>query len=103
MATAPRPDGHGTRALGPSDSSDSGSDVAGGDAAALLGDSDLDGDSDAAGTGERAAVGRDDTQPQGRDIAADRETTADDPALGLVRGPKSPAGETARPAPSDEA
>jgi hypothetical protein len=43
--------GHGTRALGPSDNSDSGSDVAGDP------DVTLDGDTDAEGTGERAGVG----------------------------------------------
>lgn len=75
--------GHGTRALGPSDSSDSGSDVVGGpglsdaeplpldtgtnEDAALgagagrdLGDADLD--SDAAGTGERGAAERDEPE-----------------------------------------
>jgi hypothetical protein len=80
--------GHGTRALGPSDSSDSGSDVVGGPglnrddglplvrgttsdpdidtrgatAGADLGDADLDSDSDRYGTGERAAAGRDSTE-----------------------------------------
>ncbi|WP_229262266.1 hypothetical protein [Duganella guangzhouensis] len=44
--------GHGTRALGPSDNSDSGSDVIGEP------DSELDSDTDAAGTGERASVAR---------------------------------------------
>ncbi len=74
--------GHSTRELGPSDSSDTGSDVVGGpgltDAEGLpldtgtsgdvvrgagagrdLGDTDLDSDSDSAGTGERGAAGRD--------------------------------------------
>ncbi len=80
--------GHGTAALGPSDSSDSGSDVTGGpglddsdellvrtgstsdpdgarhaNAGADLGDADLDSDSDRAGTGERAAVGHDASVP----------------------------------------
>ncbi len=80
--------GHGTRALGPSDSSDSGSDVVGGPglnrddglplargttsdpdvdpqgatAGPDLGDADLDSDSDRYGTGERAAAGRDSTE-----------------------------------------
>jgi hypothetical protein len=88
--------GHGTRALGPSDTSDSGSDVVGGPGSALsvdddelidlergttddpqrghatdtagpdMGDPDLDSDSDSSGTGERAAAGRD---PYGRDGA----------------------------------
>jgi hypothetical protein len=81
--------GHGTKALGPSDSSDSGSDIVGGpglnrdgglpldhgntsdpdvDAAPTtagpdIGDADLDSDSDRNGTGERGAVGRDSTAP----------------------------------------
>src|ERR1700754_5138442 len=46
--------GHGTRALGPSDSSDSGSDTVG--AAGGLDDSELDSDSDRSGTGERASA-----------------------------------------------
>lgn len=81
--------GHGTAALGPSDSSDTGSDIRGGpglagDAGLLapsgdssdadprpggrtagpdIGDADLDSDSDRNGTGERAAAGRDATLP----------------------------------------
>jgi hypothetical protein len=77
--------GHGTGALGPSDSSDSGSDIAGNSgldrqdglpldrgttsdpdvdgagatAGPDIGDADLDSDSDRHGTGERAAAGRD--------------------------------------------
>ena len=93
--------GHGTRALGPSDSSDSGSDVqggsglsqqldtglrqgtnedtemgtAGGTAGPDLGDSDLDSDSDSNGTGERAAAGRDTMSPDGADIDVDHIET----------------------------
>ncbi|CAN5155801.1 hypothetical protein BH10PSE17_BH10PSE17_03720 [soil metagenome] len=63
--------GHGTGALGPSDSSDSGSDVGGG-AGRDLGDSNLDSDTDSAGTGERGALGRDLEREPGSDIAADR-------------------------------
>jgi hypothetical protein len=81
--------GHGTEALGPSDSSDTGSDIRGGPglnhddglgprtgdtsepdvdrgaatAGADIGDADLDSDSDRNGTGERAAAGRDSAQP----------------------------------------
>ena len=81
--------GHGTKALGPSDSSDSGSDIVGGPglnrgdgltspsgttsdpdvdgigatAGPDIGDADLDSDSDRFGTGERAAAGRDATLP----------------------------------------
>jgi len=91
--------GHGTDALGPSDSTDSGSDIVGGpgldtqegvplqrgttsdpDVDAMpttagpdLGDANLDSDSDRFGTGERAAAGRDSTEP------ADETLTEYDP------------------------
>jgi hypothetical protein len=81
--------GHGTGSLGPSDSSDSGSDIAGNrglnhddglplargttsdpdedargaTAGPDIGDADLDSDSDRNGTGERGAAGRDSTRP----------------------------------------
>ncbi len=61
--------GHGTAALGPSDSSDSGSDIAG--VGRYLGDSDLDSDTDSTGTGERGAVGRDKAARDGSDIDVD--------------------------------
>ncbi|SFU67351.1 hypothetical protein [Pseudoduganella namucuonensis] len=93
--------GHGTGALGPSDSSDSGSDVqggpglgrqvdsglvqgtnedteygaAGGTAGPDLGDPDLDSDTDSNGTGERAAAGRDTVAPDGADINVDHIET----------------------------
>ncbi|WP_229262832.1 hypothetical protein [Duganella radicis] len=54
--------GHGTRALGPSDNSDSGSDVVGEP------DTELDSDTDAEGTGERASV---DMSEAGSDIGFD--------------------------------
>lgn len=80
--------GHGTGALGPSDSTDSGSDIVGGPglnrddglplqrgttsdpdidiggatAGPDIGDADLDSDSDRYGTGERGAAGRDSTE-----------------------------------------
>jgi hypothetical protein len=60
------PPGHSGEALGPSDSSDSGSDTAGtphgSDAAGT----------DSAGTGERRSAGDDETQREARDIAPDR-------------------------------
>ena len=82
--------GHGTDALGPSDSSDSASDMVGG-AGADIGDVDLDSDSDSVGTGEHMTAGRD---PQTRadndirpdhiesisEIAAEAESDADDTA-----------------------
>jgi hypothetical protein len=95
--------GHGTGALGPSDLSDTGSDVHIGPGAAQdpsealpldhgttsdvatgardsagpdLGDWDLDSDTDATGTGERAAAGRDDVV-EAADIAPDNATLDD--------------------------
>ncbi|HEX7636478.1 MAG TPA: hypothetical protein VF427_14540 [Noviherbaspirillum sp.] len=99
----PEPDrqldkGHGTAALGPSDISDSGSDVQGGlrwaqevdigldkgtnedpdsvrddpTAGPDIGDARLDSDTDATGTGERASAGRDSDIETGRDIDTDR-------------------------------
>lgn len=99
--------GHGTGALGPSDSSDSGSDVshgpglareqgldlgsgttsdleqgmAGGTAGPDVGDADLDSDSDSGGTGERAAAGRDAVARDGGDIDVDRVDTVSDDML----------------------
>jgi hypothetical protein len=91
--------GHGVGALGPSDTSDSGSDITGGPGLALdgdflelgsgttsdldtsqghgsagadIGDSDLSSDSDSGGTGETAAAGRDSSVSDGRDIDVDR-------------------------------
>lgn len=103
----PEPDrklgrGHGTRALGPDDISDSGSDVQGGlrrtgdadfgldtgtnedpDSAADdrtagpdIGDTMLDSDTDAMGTGERGTAGRDE-EFAGRDIGVDRTDVID--------------------------
>ena len=94
--------GHGTGALGPGDTSDSGSDVqggsglaqqieetnldlgtnedddqgtAGGTAGPDLGDADLDSDTDSVGTGERATAGRDTTSADGADIDVDHIET----------------------------
>lgn len=86
--------GHGTAALGPSGSSDSGSDLQGpglaenaglhfdtgttsdlersGGAGHDVGDANLDSDSDATGTGEVSTAGRDDDVGEARDIAPDR-------------------------------
>jgi hypothetical protein len=61
--------GHGTGALGPSDSSDSGSDVQG--AAEALGDAGLDSDTDRNGTGERSSAAPDSEMKEGADIAPD--------------------------------
>lgn len=89
--------GHGTDALGPSDLSDTGSDMqgaglardvglgmdegttsdpdrstAGGTAGPDVGDANLDSDTDSGGTGERAAAGRDSVEADGDDIDIDR-------------------------------
>ena len=62
--------GHGTAALGPSDSSDSGADVQ--HAARRLGDALLDSDTDRFGTGERAGATPDTELEAGSDIAPDK-------------------------------
>jgi hypothetical protein len=93
--------GHGTKALGPSDSSDAGSDLqgasglahqvgtglsggttsapeestAGGTAGPDIGDANLDSDTDSSGTGERAAAARDTVVEDGRDIDTDHIET----------------------------
>jgi hypothetical protein len=64
--------GHGTGALGPSDSSDSGSDVQGFGADRKLGDAGLDSDSDRSGTGERLGATPDTEFEAAEDIAPDR-------------------------------
>ena len=64
--------GHGTAALGPSDSSDSGSDVHGGGAERQLGDAGLDSDSDRSGTGERQGATPDVETEDGADITPDQ-------------------------------
>ena len=63
--------GHGTFALGPSDSSDSGSDLQG-LAGHEIGDSELDSDSDRNGNGESAAAEGDTEVEDGADIGTDR-------------------------------
>jgi hypothetical protein len=99
----PEPDrqlgkGHGTGSLGPSDTSDTGSDVQGGlrwaqetdigldkgttedpdsgrrdrSAGPDIGDTGIDSDTDAEGTGERATAGRDSDIEMGSDIDVDR-------------------------------
>lgn len=121
----PEPDrqlrkGHGTAALGPSDTSDTGSDVQGGPgllneagigldrgtnedseggrrdrtAGPDIGDADLNSDTDAVGTGERATAGRDSDMEMGRDIDIDRIEQ-----VYPEEGPDS--GETAMPAPRE--
>ena len=64
--------GHGTSALGPSDSSDSGSDVHGFGAERAIGDANLDSDSDRSGTGERLGATPDVEFEPASDIAPDQ-------------------------------
>lgn len=68
--------GHGTRALGPSDSSDSGADIQG--AASEIGDAGLDSDTDRYGTGERSGATPDTERRDGADISPDRVEHVDD-------------------------
>ena len=88
--------GHGKGALGPSDSSDSGSDMQG-----VPGQSPeaLDSDSDAAGTGDRAGVEAQNTAPDGGDIDVDHvESLAPaQPPDGLEDGGRAPAAPVRRP------
>ncbi len=69
--------GSDTGSLGPSDSTDSGSDFAAGTAASP---EELISDSDAAGTGERAGVGNE--EGAGEDIGVDQVVDAGDAGLG---------------------
>jgi hypothetical protein len=102
------PPGHDTRSLGPSDSSDTGSDMAGpglidDDALALdrgtneddeagrndvanagnsVGDPDMGDNSDRYGTGDRRTAGKEPSAGDGNDIRADRIIGADEAGLG---------------------
>jgi hypothetical protein len=96
-----RPEGTGTDRLGPSDSSDSGSDIVGADGAvdtdelglsaedirrergagADIGDANLDSNTDASGTGERAEAGRDTLRREAPDIAPDHVEGGSDELL----------------------
>jgi len=102
------PPGHDTRSLGPSDSSDTGSDMAGpglidDDALALdrgtneddeagrddvanagnsVGDPDMGDNSDRYGTGDRRTAGKEPSAGDGSDIRADRIIGADEAGLG---------------------
>jgi len=93
--------GHGTSALGPSDTSDSGSDMQGGhglvddemlgldtgtnedathagvNAGADIGDATLSSDSDSGGSGERASAGRESLERENGDIYPDHIETFD--------------------------
>ena len=70
--------GHAPRSMGPSDSSDSGSDLSGD---ASRGDLSADDDSDRNGTGERLSAGNPDIRVAA-DIAPDRIVDAEEAGLG---------------------
>ena len=74
----PVPKGSDTRSLGPSDSTDTGSDFASG---SPVSPAELVSDTDAEGTGERAGVGRKDDET-GEDIGFDKTVDAGKAALG---------------------
>jgi len=100
--------GHGTSALGPSNTSDSGSDITGGpglvegdvigldetgstsdaeasrDGGAFIGEAELDGDSDSGGSGERRAAGLDPADRADADRDTDRIIGPTDAASGLT-------------------
>lgn len=94
----PEPTGSETGALGPSDSSDSGSDIAGAkrhefdkdtelDEHALeTGDAELASDTDRAGTGERSSADGDSTLIDDADIEPDRIETPNAPDEGVDEG-----------------
>lgn len=100
--------GHGTSALGPGDTSDTGSDITGGpgliegdvigldetgstsdaevsrDGGAFIGDAELDGDSDSGGSGERRAAGLDPADRADADRDTDRIIGPTDALSGLT-------------------
>ncbi|RQT03674.1 chemotaxis protein [Burkholderia contaminans] len=97
------------RALGPSDSSDSGSDTAGArrhpfdvdspldDHALERGDAALDSDTDRAGTGERASADGDSTLDEGADIKPDRTERLSEPGRSTQPDDGDEAGDDGTP------
>jgi hypothetical protein len=74
--------GHDTRALGPSDSSDSGSALAAPGTDRDVGDLGMDDNSDRAGTGEHLSAGREPAIRENGDRDADRVVSAEEAGLG---------------------
>lgn len=72
--------GHDTKSLGPSDSSDSGSDIV--NAGRSVGDPEMDDNSDRYGTGERMAAGKEPRVRENADRDTDRVVGADEAGLG---------------------
>lgn len=87
--------GHDTRSLGPSDTSDSGSDLARPGTDKRLGDIGLDADSDSTGTGERMSADLEPAREDG-DVSVDRVVDADEAGLGggLDQAEEAQAGKT---------
>jgi hypothetical protein len=115
LENIPEPDrqlgkGHGTRALGPSDISDTGSDVQPGlhaieelDLGLERGTSEdscsrtlpVSGDSDSAGTGERGSAGRDGDVEEAGDIDVDRIDATNQGEEGNLSNPEPPSQQRA--------
>lgn len=74
--------GHDTRSLGPSDSSDSGSDLAAPGTDRYVGDLGMDDNSDRSGTGEHLTAGPEPRIRENGDRDADRVVSADEAGLG---------------------
>jgi hypothetical protein len=82
-AKEPNLKGHDTRSLGPSDSSDSGSDLARPGTDRRLGDVGLDADSDRSGTGERMSA---DLEPEREDADVETDRVVGESEAGLGAG-----------------
>lgn len=76
------PKGHDTRSLGPSDSSDSGSDLAAPGTDRLVGDLNMDDNSDRHGTGEHITAGKEPRIRINADRDADRVVDSSEAGLG---------------------
>lgn len=88
------PKGHDTKSLGPSDSSDSGSDIV--NAGRSVGDAEMDDNSDRHGTGERMAAGKEPRERENADRGTDRVVGAGEAGLGggLDQAEEARAGRT---------
>ena len=74
--------GHDTKSLGPSDSSDSGSDLAAPGTDELVGDINMDDNSDRHGTGEHMGAGREPRVRINSDTGVDRTVAPEEAGLG---------------------
>lgn len=88
--------GHDTASLGPSDSSDSGSDLAAPGTDALIGDLGMDAATDRVGTGEHLTAGKEPDVRLNGDLEVDRVVGEDEAGLGdgLDQAEEAAAGET---------